>query len=203
MRTIGKASMLLLVGLIMAGCEKEQELTRAGDVNLAGCEIPAGLTQDQAGKIVCTQQDPVAASVAPVATAPANTPDSEVIAAAIAERAKQEGESEFAEARKSVEGDLTGDSTPDVAVLYSLSDASGGDAVITYLAAFIREAGQLKLADTTVVRDGTQGINLKDGAVQIKFLVVGPDDPSCCPTVEEVDKYVFHGGKWLQVLAQP
>ena len=69
MRTIGKASVLLLVGLIMAGCEKEQALTRAGDINLAGCEVPAGLIQDQAGKIVCTQQDPVTL----VATAPVNT----------------------------------------------------------------------------------------------------------------------------------
>lgn len=206
MRTLGKASMLLMVGLIMAGCEKEQALTRAGDISLAGCELPAGLTQDQAGKIVCTQQDTVAAPVTPVATALAITPDSQVIVAAIAAQAQQEGGSEYAEARRTVEGDFTGDGSPEVAVLYTLEGAGGGNGSVTYLAAFVREAGQLRLVDTATVSgfgSSVQDVSLSDGTVHLKILVQGPDDPDCCPSGKGKDTYVFHGGKWLQVLAQP
>lgn len=206
MRKIDRASMLLLAALILAGCEQEQALTREGDVNLAGCEVPAGLTQDEAGKVGCAQKDPVAAPATPLVTALGNTPDSEVILAAIAGQAQQDGGSEYGEARKTVEGDLTGDGSPEVAVLYTLEGAGGGNGSVTYLAAFVREAGQLRLADAATVSglgSGVQDISLSDGTVHLKMLLQGPDDPDCCPTVEEKDTYVFHGGKWLQVLAQP
>lgn len=206
MSKIGRASVLMLASCIVTGCEKEQALTREGDVNLAGCESPAGLTQDEAGKVACTQEDPAAAPVTPVVTAPGNTPDSEVILAAIAGQAQQDGGSEYGEARKTVEGDFTGDSSPDIAVLYTLEGAGGGNGSVTYLAAFVRGAGQLRLADTATVSglgSSVQDISLSGGTVHLKILLQGPDDPDCCPTVEEKETYVFHGGKWMQVLGQP
>jgi len=27
----------------------------------------------------------------------------------------------------------------------------------------------------------------------------GPDDPSCCPSIEAQEQYLLHAGKWLQV----
>lgn len=145
----------------------------------------------------------MSAAAAPTHNANTATPSPGVIEAAIAERAKQDGGSEYTEGRKTIEGDLTGDGTPDVAVLYSLGGAGGGNGSASYLAAFAREAGQLKLADTTQIAGSTQAISLKDGTVHLTLLVPGPDDPDCCPTGKEDVAYVLKGGKWLEAQPQP
>ncbi len=44
-------AMLAVLGLV--GCKKEAVLTQAGDINLAGCKVPAGLTAAQAEAISC------------------------------------------------------------------------------------------------------------------------------------------------------
>lgn len=54
MKQISWLSMLLLTGLVVAGCGKEETLTQDGYINLAGCEVPAGLTLEQAEKIDCS-----------------------------------------------------------------------------------------------------------------------------------------------------
>ncbi|MBS7457896.1 hypothetical protein [Coralloluteibacterium stylophorae] len=46
--------MWLLTGLAIVGCGKEETLTQGGYINLAGCEVPAGLTLEQAEKIECS-----------------------------------------------------------------------------------------------------------------------------------------------------
>lgn len=213
-------------------------LSKAGDINLAGCEVPAGLTPEQAEKIECAASAPATAPAAPAmaepeavaadsadalaaaayaaavgavaaaneaneATAPAATSDAEVIKAAISARAAQDGGSEYVDARRSVEGDLNGDGTADVAVLYSLEGAGGGNGSVGYLAAFMRASGQLKLVDTATLSGSAQALKLKDGAAHLKLLSLGPDDSACCPSVEEDAMYVLHGNKWLQVQAQP
>jgi len=219
-------------------------LTEAGDINLAGCEVPAGLTPEQAERVECassgsaavpepaiaaeaevmpasaTSQDADLAAAAAAAAAAANavaaandaanlgagqagTSDAEVIKAAISARAAQDGGSEYTDARRSVEGDLNEDGAADVAVLYSLEGAGGGNGSVGYLAAFVRTGGQLKLADTATLAGSAQSIKLKDGAVHLKLLSLGPDDSACCPSAEEDAMYILHGNKWLQVQAQP
>lgn len=207
-------------------------LTQAGDINLAGCEVPPGLTPDQAEKIECAKVDPYAASSVPMveqpaavvedsaaamaaaaaanavaaaneATNPAAASDAEVIKAAISTRAAQDGGREYVDVRRSVEGDLNGDGTQDVAVLYSLEGAGGGNGSVGYLAAFVRASGQLKLVDTVTLSGSAQGLKLKDGAAHFKLLSLGPDDSACCPSVEEDAMYILHGSKWLQVQTQP
>lgn len=54
MKQIRMLPVLLLTGLVVAGCKKDDALTQAGDINLAGCEVPAGLTPAEAEKIGCT-----------------------------------------------------------------------------------------------------------------------------------------------------
>lgn len=207
-------------------------LTQAGDINLAGCEVPPGSTPELAEKIECAKVDPYAASSVPMveqpaevvedsaaamaaaaaanavaaaseATNPAAASDSDLINAAISAQARQDGGNEYTDARKSVEGDLNGDRTPDVTVLYTLEGAGGGNGSVSYLAAFVRAAGQLKLADTATLSGSAQGLKLKDGAAHLKLLSLGPDDSACCPSVEDDAMYILHGSKWLQVQTQP
>jgi hypothetical protein len=206
MRRFHTWARVMLIGCALAGCTQEPALTQAGDINLAGCEVPAGLTPEAAEAIDCAPSSSAAApatpAVAALVAAADVTPDADVIDAAIAAQARKDGGSEFVEGRASVEGDLTGDGASDLAVLFTLEGAGGGNGAVRYLAAFAREAGQLTLVDTTSFSGGSQGIDLKDGAVHLKLLVLGPDDSACCPSVEEDTTYVLHRSKWLQVRSQ-
>lgn len=217
-------------------------LTQSGQINLAGCEVPAGLTPEEAEQIQCAPTGTASAvatadsadmaaasaaaqvpepemgevglaeaaaaaaagaSAAAADATPQGMADVEVIKAAIAGQAQKDGGSEFAEARRSAEGDLNGDGIPDLAVLYTLEGAGGGNNAYGYLATFVRGASQLKLTDTVSLAGSAQGIVVKDGEVHLKLLSLGPGDLDCCPSVEENAIYVLHGGKLLQVQAQP
>ncbi|MEL6046732.1 hypothetical protein AAGG49_18830 [Stenotrophomonas maltophilia] len=211
MKRLQTVLLCLLAGLLLAACKRES-LTGPEEINLAGCPVPAGITYEAAEAIQCDKEshaDTVAVPVpgpetlAVAAASVVAAPDAEIITAAIAERARRDGGSEFAEARRSAEGDLDGDGMPDLAVLYTLEGAGGGNTAYGYLAAFVRGTGQLTLVDTVVLPGSAEGIALKDGSVHFKLLSLGPDDSDCCPSVEEDAAYVLHGGKLLQVQAQP
>jgi hypothetical protein len=202
--------MILLAALAVTGCGKADEVTRAGDINLAGCEVPAGTKRGVVEAIQCDAAKGAKAETdkAPLQEAVQITPDAEVISAAIAQEAKKaEGATEYKDARKIVEGDLTGDGKPEVVALYTLEGGGGGNGGGSYLAAFQRkETDQLQLASTTSVSGfgvAAQNVSLEDGTVHVKLLVQGPDDPDCCPSTEEEAFYVFHGGKWLHVQPSP
>ncbi|HDS1299529.1 TPA: hypothetical protein ACOEOC_003107 [Stenotrophomonas maltophilia] len=227
MKQLNAMGMLLVVTLALAGCKQEPALTQTGEINLAGCEVPAGITQEAAEKIECANgghaADPDASAMdagseEPLATANVSalvadgtnlgreqgeTSDAEVIQTAIAARAAQDGGSEYIDARRSIEGDLNGDGTADVAVLYSLEGGGGGNGSVGYLAAFVRTDGQLKLSDTATLSGSAQRLSLKGGAAHVGLLTLGPDDSACCPSVEEDAMYVLHGNKWLQIQSQP
>ena len=202
--------MALCVCLALAACKKEERLTEVGDINLAGCDVPAGLTLTEAEKVTCHPIDASEDSDAVAPDAPNETPravlafkpDMEVISAAIAQKAKEDGGVEYSDAREVVEGDLAGDGVAEVAVLYVLEGAGGGNRSINYLAAFVREAGQLKLASTLILHGSAEAIELSGGKVHVKLLILGEDDPLCCPSVEEEAIYVLHGGKLVQIREQ-
>ncbi|MBN6104418.1 hypothetical protein JR064_19825 [Xanthomonas sp. CFBP 8703] len=208
MKQIHIASTILITALALAGCNKEGAPTSAGEINLAGCAVPAGLSRAEAEKVQCAKQEQVVAGAKPaeaastVPVAPA-VPDEEVIAAMITEQAvKDGGASEYKDARKSAVEDLTGDGRPEVVVLYTLEGAGGGNGHTTYLAVFSREAERLKLMDNQPVGgfgNAIQGMDVRDGMVRLKVLVQGPNDPDCCPSTEEEAAYVVHNGKWIQV----
>lgn len=137
------------------------------------------------------------------ATASGAVPSVDVIDAAIAAQARQDGGSEYKEARKSVEADLTGDGKPEVVLLYTLEGQGGSNGAVSYLAAFQRqESGQLHLVSTTSVAGlgvAAQSLRVEDGTAHVTLLAPGPDDPDCCPSMKEEALYVLHGSKWLQV----
>ncbi|WP_230582037.1 hypothetical protein [Xanthomonas arboricola] len=210
MKQIYRSAMILLAALAVSGCGKADEVTKAGELNLAGCEVPAGTKRVEAEAIHCDAAKGVKAGAekAPTQQAVQITPDDEVINAAIAQEAKKaDGATEYKDARKLIEGDLTGDGKLEVVVLYTLEDGGNGNGAGSYLAAFQRKEGpQLQLAGTTSVSGlgvAAQQVSLKEDTVHVTLLAPGPDDPACCPSMEEESLYVFHGGKWLQVQPSP
>lgn len=209
MRTIYGAAMALLAGVALTGCNDGMDgLTHAGEINLAGCEVPAGIKRSEAEAITCEKEAKPAQieseKAAALEVAAPAVPDAEVIDTALAEEAKKsEGGTEYRDARKSAEGDLTGEGKAEVAVLYTLEGEGGGNGSSGYLAVFQRaEGGQLGLIGTTPAAGFgavAQDLSIVDGTIRVKLLMQGPDDPDCCPSMEQEGQYVLHGGKLLQV----
>lgn len=199
MKKVGMLVGAMLAVLALVGCKKEVALTQAGDINLAGCEVPAGLTSAQAEAVSCApaQAGPQIAAEPSVAAS-----DESVINEALARQAFIFDQAdENVEARKFAEGDLNGDGVSDKAVLFVLEATNGGNAYATHLAVFVREAGALTYADSLPVSgygEGVQDFTVQDGAVAMKILVQGPDDATCCPSVEKNVSYVLQNGKLIE-----
>jgi len=199
MKKVGMLLGAMLAVLALVGCKKEAALTQAGDINLAGCEVPAGLTAAQAEAISCAPAlaEPQIAAEPSVAAS-----DESIINEALARQAFIFDQAdENVEARKFAEGDLNGDGVSDKAVLFVLEATNGGNAYATHLAVFVREAGALTYADSLPVSgygEGVQDFTVQDGAVAMKILVQGPDDATCCPSVEKNVSYVLQRGKLIE-----
>ena len=199
MKKVGMLVGVMLAVLALGGCKKEAALTQAGDINLAGCEVPAGLTAAQAEAVSCAPAlaEPQIAAEPSVAAS-----DESIINEALARQAFIFDQAdENVEARKFAEGDLNGDGVSDKAVLFVLEATNGGNAYATHLAVFVREAGALAYADSLPVSgygEGVQDFGVQEGAVAMKILVQGPDDATCCPSVEKNVSYVLQRGKLIE-----
>ncbi|MEA5667133.1 hypothetical protein VA603_06235 [Stenotrophomonas sp. MH1] len=185
--------------LAVAGCKKEEALTQKGDINLAGCEVPAGLTPAEAEALGCPSEEagPVLAS-GPVALAS----DETVINEALTRVAFTFDQSEEdVEARRFAEGDLNGDGVSDKVVLFVLQATNGGNAYATHVAGFVSEGGVLRYTDAIPVAgygEGVQEFSVQDGTLTMRILTQGPDDPTCCPSVEKRVSYLLHHGKFIE-----
>lgn len=206
MRMDSRALLAALALAMLLGCnQKGSDVTPSGAINLAGCPVPAGIHWAKAEAIECGQSvagrpqlDPAGVGQKPLST------DEDVIDQALAKEAERSGGvAEYREARKLIEGDLTGDGTPELVVLFTLEGLGGGNGVGGFLAAFQRDAsGQLSAVDTIPVTGygvSAQDVRIERGAALVKLLVQGPDDPTCCPSEEFEGRYVLHQGEWLQV----
>lgn len=128
--------------------------------------------------------------------------DDAVIESAIAITASSETGDEYKDARKVAAGDLNGDGASDAAALFTIEVGSQNTST-QYLSAFLRQGdGALKFASTTPVGGSGNAINevaVEEGAIRLKTLTQGPDDPDCCPSVEGKVEYLLHNGKLKQV----
>lgn len=128
--------------------------------------------------------------------------DGAVIDNAIAITTSSEAGDEYKDARKVAVGDLNGDGASDAAALFTIEVGSQNTST-QYLSAFLRQDdGALKFASTTPVGGAGNAINevtIEEGAVRLKTLTLGPDDPDCCPSVEGKIEYLLHNGKLKQV----
>lgn len=183
----------LLMGV--SACQKEA-VTPENAINLAGCDVPAGISWAEAEAITC---DPTPAAGDEAAQV---VPDNDVIEAAIATQALHDGGSEYVEGRRVVEDRSADAASKQAAVLFMLEGVGGGNGSVGYLAGFSRRDGQLAHLETITIGGfgaAAHAIRLEDGIVHVDLLVQGPSDPDCCPTEAEVARYLLRGNGWLQV----
>ena len=209
MKKIQGMALSLALPVLLAGCSKPPELTGENEINLAGCPVPAGIERSKAEAIECAAAPPaeVAAVSEPPTQVAADDTDpaadtaavEAMIAAAVSE---SDGAQEYRDVRQQFIGDLTGDGAPDAVVIYVLEGEGGGNGSVTYMTALVRAAGRLQPAATRVAAGNGESVTdakLVDGVVRMTVMRQGPDDPSCCPSMEAQEQYLLHAGKWLQV----
>ncbi|MET0327835.1 MAG: hypothetical protein ABW163_03590 [Luteimonas sp.] len=194
---------LMTAGLFATGCSNERGVTGPSEINLAGCEVPEGIDRQTAEAITCSpsalsQENQLAPDDSEVRVS-----DTDVIDAAIVADASETDATEHRDARQLREGVLTGEGGEGIAVFYTLEGHGGGNNYSSHLAGFVRDAGgQLHFRSTTTVTglgSSVESFDLRQGTVVFKLLTPGPDDATCCPSVEEDVAYVLHGNAWLQV----
>lgn len=110
---------------------------------------------------------------------------------------------EYRDARLSASGDVNGDGRDDAAVVFTIEVASANTATQN-LSVFVRQDdGSLRFAGSTAV--GSQGgaavgrMGIEQGAVVLTTLSLGPNDPDCCPSVEDSTRFELSGGALRQV----
>jgi hypothetical protein len=110
---------------------------------------------------------------------------------------------EYRDARLTASGDVDGDGRDDAAVVFTIEVPSSNTATQN-LAVFVRQDdGSLRFAGSTGV--GSQGgaavgrMAIEQGAVVLTTLSLGPNDPDCCPSVEESTRFELSGGALRQV----
>lgn len=86
-------------------------------------------------------------------------------------------------------GDLNGDGVDDAAVL--LASDSGGSGVFIDLHAVLDESGAPVDAASTFLGDRVQvtSLTIEEGVINVSMVTHGPNDPMCCPTVEQTLRY--------------
>jgi len=90
---------------------------------------------------------------------------------------------------RSARGDLNGDGIEDGLALLAVD--TGGSGTFLYLVAVINQAGEPQQAAAQFLGDriDVQSIGVEDGIVQIAMITHAPDDPQCCPSLEEIRQY--------------
>ncbi|MDH5534665.1 MAG: hypothetical protein OEZ08_03710 [Betaproteobacteria bacterium] len=108
-------------------------------------------------------------------------------------------------ARYAVVGDLDGDGRHDVAVLYTIDDASPGNRSLRYLAAFHRSARALEFKAHALV--GGRGIREVNRAtilgrmIELETLEYAVLDEACCPSTAARARYRLTEGRLVRVKA--
>ncbi len=97
-------------------------------------------------------------------------------------------------------GDVDGDGDIDAVVILMCS--GGGSGNFYEVAVISNENGKPRYLTGKLLGDRIK-VNsvkvLRDGSILLDMVVHGPDDPQCCPTVREVQRYKIFGGK-LQIM---
>jgi hypothetical protein len=86
-------------------------------------------------------------------------------------------------------GDLNGDGLEDAVALLAIN--TGGTGTFINLAAVLNESGSPRHIATRFLGDRVevQSIVIEDGAVKVKVITHGAQDPMCCPTLEVNEEF--------------
>ncbi len=97
-----------------------------------------------------------------------------------------------------VQGDLDGDGAEESAVL--LAENSGGSGTFIYVAVLERRGDVITNTGTVLLGDRVQvrSLILDAGALTIKVIRHGSDDPMCCPTEKALRTWAVDGGSLVE-----
>ncbi|NTU55172.1 MAG: hypothetical protein HGA79_02870 [Anaerolineales bacterium] len=90
-------------------------------------------------------------------------------------------------------GDLNDDGAEDAAVI--LLSTSGGSGGLVTLVAVLNDGGKPRSVDAASLgmKTAVKSMTIESGEITLKVLTQGPNDPNCCPTVEETLEYELQG----------
>jgi hypothetical protein len=122
----------------------------------------------------------------------------------ISRQAKSGGCEEYQDARKTLRGDVNGDGTVDVVVLYSLEGCGGGgNNWAQSLAVFLKKEKSIRYAAHAVVggklNRSVDLMSISGGRINLDTTGYKSNDPACCPSRKGKTKYVFSRGKLREV----
>jgi hypothetical protein len=121
----------------------------------------------------------------------------EALDAVVLNEAQVSGVEEYVEGRQIRETDLNGDGVPDAVVLYTLEGQTGTHQT---LAVFYRTDTRFEYRGGAVVNGGATNITpMADQVIAVNSVVLGPDDPDCCPSVDAVQSFKWNGSDLVEI----
>lgn len=98
-----------------------------------------------------------------------------------------------------VYGDLDNDGKEDAAVI--IVSNFGGSGVFVELVVMINDKGNPLYLDSEILGDRViiNSIVIESSEIILALIILGPDDPMCCPTLEKIAKYKVSGNKLIEI----
>jgi hypothetical protein len=107
------------------------------------------------------------------------------------------------EYRKMLRGDVNGDRTADIVVLYTLEGCNGANNYSQSLAVFLRKGRSIQYAADEVVggklNRSVDLLSISRGRINLDIKSYRSNDPACCPSRKGKTRYVFSNGKLREV----
>ncbi|MEL7982918.1 hypothetical protein AAG584_23005 [Vreelandella titanicae] len=114
----------------------------------------------------------------------------ELIEQHIFDQAYINGAEEYSDARKTATGDLNGDGIQDTAVIYTLEGSGGGNGYFQNMTIFLGGADVPKAGNAIALPFHAYEAEIRNGQIIVQAKEHGPNDPNCCPSIEQ--EYAYH-----------
>ncbi|MGP5356028.1 hypothetical protein [Pseudomonas helleri] len=113
----------------------------------------------------------------------------------------KDGGEEYLEGRHTLRIDFNADKHLDAAVVYTIEGSGGAQNGYQTLVGFVYENGKWRVMPGSAVINGSVQSMTNGGwkTVLVDALTSGPDDPDCCPSVQNQQKYVWDGTRFVDV----
>lgn len=129
--------------------------------------------------------------------------ESSIIDRFISRQAKSDGCEAPTEYRTTLRGDVNGDGTADMVILYTLEGCGGGINWAQHLAVFLGKGNNIQhAARATVGWKSNRSVTLMSisgGRINLDTMGYRANDPACCPSREGKTKYAFSNGKLREI----